>query len=180
MLYDDSRSNTNRFRVLSSYMHVQIYVLVLCDTCTDTCTHLQLAHAANMPPRLEGDDTFMITVGQPSVYTFTVTDENDNVMPMIEGGLPPNADLANDGSMYTLTWLLMSSDLIDFNQTIRITARDSLNASSLLVPQLQICACNSVGGNCTLEGLIDIVANPLILNCECSLGKLSSTIFFFK
>ena len=124
-----------------------------------------------MPPILEGSTTFMITVGQPSVYTFTVTDDSDDVMPMIEMGLPPNAELVNDGNTYTLTWLLMSSDLTDFNRTIRITARDSLNASSLLVPQIQICACNSEGGNCTLEGLIDIIANPLILNCECGLGK---------
>ena len=129
------------------------------------------AHTANTPPILEGSTMFVITVGRPSVYTFTVTDDSDNVMPMIEMGLPPNAELANDGNTYTLTWLLMSSDLIDFNRTIRITARDSLNASSLLVPQIQICACNSEGGNCTLDGLIDIIANPLILNCECGLGK---------
>ena len=124
-----------------------------------------------MPPQLEGNDAFMITVGQPSVYTFTIMDDSDSVVPMIEGGLPPNANLANDGNTYTLTWLLMSSDLTDFNRTIRIIARDSLSASSLLVPQLQICACNSMGGNCTLEGLVDIIANPLILNCECNQGK---------
>ena len=128
-------------------------------------------YAANLPPRLEGADTFMITIGQPSVYTFTVMDDGDDVMPMIEMGLPPNAELANNSNTYTLTWLLMSSDLIDFNRTIRITVRDSLNASSLLVPQIQICACDSEGGNCTLNGLIDIIANPLILNCECGPGK---------
>ena len=129
-----------------------------------------------MPPQLGGNDTFMITVGQPSTYTFTVMDDSDSVMPVIEGGLPANANLTNEGSMYTLTWFLMSSDLVNFNRTIRITARDSLNASSLLVPQLQVCACSSTGGNCTLDGLINIVANPLILTCQCGLGKLSSTI----
>ena len=103
-------------------------------------------------------------------------DDGDDVMPMIEMGLPPNAELVNDGNTFNLTWLLMSSDLIDFNRTIRITARDSLNASSLLVPQIQICACNSEGGNCTLDGLIDIIANPLILNCQCGLGKLYSLV----
>ena len=113
----------------------------------------------------------MITVGEPSAYMFTIMDDSDNVVPMIEGGLPPNANLTNNGNTYTLTWLLMSSDLTDFNRTIRIIARDSLNASSLLVPQLLICACNSAGGNCTLEGLIDVIANPLILNCECNLGR---------
>ena len=126
-----------------------------------------------MPPRLEGSDVFMVTVGQPSVYTFTVTDDSDVVVPVIEGGLPENANLTSEGNVYTLTWLLMSptSDLLNFNRTIRIIATDTLNATSLLVPQLQVCACNSEGGNCTLEGLIDIIANPLILNCECNLGK---------
>ena len=133
-----------------------------------------------MPPQLEGSNFFFITVGQPSVYTFTITDDSDNVMPVIEGGLPANANLTNEGSMYTLTWFLMSSDLVNFNQTIRITARDSLNASSLLVPQLRVCACSSTGGNCTLDGLIDIIANPLILTCQCSLGKLSSTKLFLS
>jgi hypothetical protein len=135
------------------------------------------AHTANTPPQFEGSTTFIITVGRPSIYTFTITDDSEDVMPMIERGLPPNANLTNDGNTYTLTWLLMSSDLIDFNRTIRITARDSLNASSLLVPQLQICACDSEGGNCTLEGLIDIIANPLTLNCECNLGKLLESIY---
>ena len=155
-----------------SYLSTSLtYTLWYIVTNTHTHTHTT-CNAANIPPRLEGNETFTITIGQPSVYVFTLMDDNDNVVqPMIEGGLPQNANLTRDGNMYTLTWLLMSADLVDFNRTIRITARDSLNASSLLVPQLQICACDSAGGNCTLEGLIDIVANPLILNCECSLGK---------
>ena len=57
---------------------------------------LTFAHAANTPPQFEGSTTFMITVGQPSAYTFTITDDSDNVVPMIEGGLPPNANLEND------------------------------------------------------------------------------------
>ena len=146
---------------------------------THIATH-NCVHAANMPPQLEGSSRLFITIGQPSAYTFTVTDDSDSVIPVIEGGLPANANLTKEGNEYTLTWLLMTSDLVNFNQTIRITARDSLNASALLVPQLQICACSSTGGNCTLEGLIDVVANPLILNCQCSLGKLSLTKLFIN
>ena len=133
-----------------------------------------------MPPQLEGSNIFFIMVGQPSVYTFSITDDSDNVMPVIEGELPANANLTKEGNMYTLTWLLMSSDLVNFNQTIRITARDLLNATSLLVPQLQVCGCSSMGGNCTLDGLIDIIANPLILTCQCGLGKLSSAKLFLS
>ena len=91
---------------------------------------------------------------------------------MVEGGLPDNATLHNDGSSYTLTWMLARSpqQLFDFNQTIQIIARDELNATSLIVPQIQICACGE-GGNCTSEGVLNASVNPLILDCECSEGQ---------
>ena len=91
---------------------------------------------------------------------------------MIENGLPENANLTNNGSgLYSIRWTFDASALPSFNRTLRIIARDDMNATTLLVPQLQLCACNQMGGNCTLEGLIDTVANPLTLNCECSLGE---------
>ena len=125
-----------------------------------------------MPPQLEGSMIFVVTVGQPSSYTFSVTDDSgESIMPIVQGGLPLGATLTQEGNnTYTLTWTLMLPDPFNFNRTIRITATDSQNASSLLVPQLQICACNSQGGNCTLDGLINIIADPLILNCECNSG----------
>lgn len=89
----------------------------------------------------------------------------------VEGGLPDSASVNNDGSSYTLTWTvgIPRDQLNDFNQTIQIIAKDELNATSLLAPQVHICGC-SEGGNCTSDGLLNTLANPLILDCECSQG----------
>lgn len=127
-------------------------------------------YTANIPPSLEGPQIFFINVGQESTYTFTVTDDRDKFTLTIENTLE-GAYVQNNGSLHTIRWLLSADDLPSFNQTIRIIARDDLNATSLLIPQLQICACNSQGGNCTLAGLIDIASNPLILNCQCTPGE---------
>ena len=132
---------------------------------------MTLSFLANNPPRFEGPQVFTINVGQDSYYTFTVTDDGEVTL-TIE---PEGTYLDKNGSLYTIRWFLAASDLPSFNQTIRVIARDDLNATSLLEPQLQICACSSQGGNCTLDGLIDVAANPLILNCQCSLGK-SNTV----
>lgn len=113
---------------------------------------------------------FFIDVDQKSTYTFNVMDDRDKAILTVEN-IPEGAYMEKNGSLYTIHWLLSADDFSRFNQTIRIIARDDLNATSLLVPQLQICACNRQGGNCTLEGLIDIAANPLILNCQCTLGE---------
>lgn len=93
---------------------------------------------------------------------------------MVEGGLPLNATLHNNGSSYILTWTFSSTfdQLSVFNQTIQIVGRDELNATSLLVPQIQLCACGE-GGNCTSEGLLDVSVNPLILDCDCSQGQFA-------
>ena len=119
---------------------------------------------------MDGPQIFFINVDQESTYTFNVMDDRDKAILMVEN-IPEGAYIENNGSVYTIHWLLSADDFPSFNQTIRIIARDDLNATSLLVPQLQTCACNRQGGNCTLEGLIDITANPLILNCECTLGE---------
>lgn len=107
-------------------------------------------------------------------YTFTVSDDHNNFTLMVEGGLPDNATLHNNGSYYILTWTFSNpiDQLSVFNNTIHIVAKDELNATSLLVPQIQICACGE-GGNCTSEGLLNASVNPLILNCECSEGQFA-------
>ena len=101
-------------------------------------------------------------------------DQNEATISIVND-LPNNAYLFNNGSgLYTLRWLidLPTADLPNFNRTLSIVATDNLNATTLLTPQIQICACDPQGGNCTLEGLIDVMSNPLTLNCECGLGEL--------
>lgn len=119
---------------------------------------------------MKGPDIFYITVERESHYIFSVTDDQDSFTLIVEGGLPENANMHNQGSTYMLTWTLMRFSS-DFNRTIRIVAKDGLNATALLVPQLQVCACGE-GGNCTVEGLLSSIENPLVMNCECNEGKL--------
>lgn len=130
---------------------------------------------------LVGPPVFFVSIGEESSYTFNATDDHGNFTLMVEGGLPSNATLRSTGDSYTLTWMFGTpvDELHNFNRTIRITARDSLNASSLLAPQLRICACGE-GGNCTTEGLLNISINPLILNCDCTPGKLVISAFLLR
>ena len=100
-----------------------------------------------------------------------MTDDHNNFTLIVEGGLPDNANLQVDGSLYTLTWTLSLPlhQINVFNKTMQIIAKDELNATALLAPQIHICACGE-GGNCTSEGLLNVSSNPLILNCDCSPG----------
>ena len=59
------------------------------------------------------------------------------------------------------------------NATVSFVAMDVMNASSLLDPQVLVCACQN-GGNCTLEGILDQDADPFIMNCVCTEGMRSS------
>ena len=129
---------------------------------------------ANNPPTLVGPSVFYVMIGEESLYTFNATDDSGDFTLMVEGGLPPNATIDSIDSSYTLTWTLRSTpnQLTDFNKTIQIIARDALNATSLLAPQIRICACGE-GGNCTTEGVLNISVNPLILNCDCTPGKFA-------
>lgn len=118
-----------------------------------------------------GHNNFFVTIGERSYYTFNVTDDHNNFTLAVEGGLPNNASLQIDGSLYTLTWTLSLpfDQISNFNKTIQIIAKDELNATALLSPQIQICTCGE-GGSCTSEGLLNVSTNPLILNCDCSPG----------
>lgn len=124
-----------------------------------------------------GHNIFFVTIGEQSYYTFNVTDDHNNFTLMVEGGLPNNASLQMGGSSYMLTWTLSLplNQISSFNKTIAIVAKDELNATALLNPQLRICACGG-GGSCTAEGLLNISTNPLILNCDCSPGQHFNTI----
>ena len=73
-------------------------------------------------------------------------------------------DLGN--GTYTFHWTLRDTrDLF-----LSIIASDSAGASSMLVPQLEVCGCMN-GGQCTLDGVLDAVAPVVILNCMCPEGK---------
>ena len=124
--------------------------------------------AVNNPPRMEGPQTFQVDIGQESVYIFNATDEGDSFTVNVIGGLPVNSalDPGPNGTVYTFTWTLMESD----NITVVFSATDSQNATYILTPQVQICRCEN-NGNCTLDGLLNLEQNPILMNCQCTEGK---------
>ena len=81
------------------------------------------------------------------------------------GGL---GTLMQEGESYSLT---VHENDTSLNATVSFIAMDMLNASSLLDPQVLVCACQN-GGNCTLEGIIGRDVDPLIMNCICTEGIL--------
>ena len=116
----------------------------------------------NLPPRLNGSAAFMVTTGQPSIYQF-IANDSDAFDLQVLGGL--SGSLTEEmGGMYTFTVNISTTS----NITVSFIATDTLNASTLLNPQVSICACQN--GNCTLEGVLNRDADPLIMNCICQEG----------
>ena len=116
----------------------------------------------------------MATVGEESVYTFTVSSDSQNINVIIlhegEETLPSGVQLNNpDGDSYTITWTPADSTSV-LNLTIVAVDPNLENISSFFNPVVQLCACEN-GGNCTTDGLLANDLNFIILNCECSQGN---------
>ena len=112
----------------------------------------------------------MATVGEESVYTFTVTSDSQNIIVIIlhegEETLPSGVQLNNsDGDSYTITWTPSDNTSV-LNLTIVATDQTFQNISSIFNPVVQLCACEN-GGNCTTDGLLDTDFRFVVLNCEC-------------
>ena len=116
-----------------------------------------------MPPRMNGSAVFMVNIGQPSTYQFSVSDSDSFVLNIV-GSLSGNLEVDSEAHTFTVNVDHMPTSTVSF------VAKDSLNASSLLDPQVLICACQNEG-NCTLEGVLNRDADPLIMNCICPEGK---------
>lgn len=78
-----------------------------------------------------------------------------------------NASLTNDTDAleYTFTWT--PTQII--SRPVVFVAIDNMGASSVYEPMVQFCECLN-GGECTLHGELDQLANPVDLNCICSAG----------
>ena len=118
----------------------------------------------NLPPRLNGSSLFEITTGQLNEYHF-VANDSDNFTLNVLGGLPGSLVKHGDGTQYTFSVNLASA----VNSTVSFYAADTLNATSLLNPHVHMCACQN--GNCTLDGVLNRDADPLIMNCICPEGE---------
>ena len=118
----------------------------------------------NFPPSLSGSNSFRVTVGSPSVYTFTAVD-TDGVAISIQGPGTDDHTLIPNGNSYTLTISVDAS----FDYEIMIVATDAVGAVSTLSPRVEICACRN-GGECTLDGLLGIDTNVVDMLCQCDPG----------
>ena len=120
--------------------------------------------SVNFPPAISGASRFRVNTGEESIYAFNVTD-SDNFTVSVMGETPFNASLETVGTVYTFRWVLASPD----NISVAFSAVDSLLARSVLNPQVEICACEN-SGTCTLDGILDLDADPIVMNCECPEG----------
>ena len=117
----------------------------------------------------------MATVGVASTYSFIVTG-SVNVSVVINGQstLPPNTNFTDDGYTFTLTWS-PANITEEFNLIIIATAEQS--ARSTFVPHVQLCGCLN-NGICTEDGVLNLEAPFVVLNCECPEGSLLKYTMF--
>lgn len=124
----------------------------------------------NFPPVIVGLSTFRVIVGEKVFYNFTVEDGEVSVL----GGLPPNSELEQYGgsiSIYSFSWTLQEP--VDL--PLIFIATNSMNAFSLLTPRVEVCACSN-GGTCTLDGILRVQNNSVVLSCECPEGNITCVL----
>ena len=102
-----------------------------------------------------------------SVYKFWVLDDGDDFSVGIVGDLPvPYELIEKSNGVFELQLTLQR--LADIS--LSLFAKDSLNASSVLSPRLEVCACAN-GGECSLKGLLSTDETTVIMNCICPPGR---------
>ena len=118
---------------------------------------------------------FLATVGIASTYSFTVNG-SVNVTVVINGQdtQPSNTGFTENGDSFTLTWTPTDINEV-FNLTIIATAEQ--NARSTFIPNVQLCGCLN-NGNCTEDGVLNLEAPFVVLNCECPAGSLLKYTMF--
>ena len=119
--------------------------------------------AVSFPPNITGPAVFLINTSVASVYYFTVNTINQFTISVI-GNLPGNLAKIG-GGLYSFSTNYSNIT----NATVTFLINDTLGSASMLAPQLQICACIN-GGTCTMDGILNVNQNPLLLNCQCSQG----------
>jgi len=132
-----------------------------------------LKFTVSFPPNINAPETFMATVGEESVYTFTVSSDSENITVILlhegEETLPSGVQLNNPGGDgYTITWTPVDNTAV-LNLTIVAMDLNMKNISSIFDPVVQLCACVN-GGDCTADGLLATDFSFMVLNCECPEG----------
>ena len=130
---------------------------------------------ANFPPNITGPGTFEIFLGRESVYNFTVSDEGDTFTLTVDVSAPDESLVVDEGNgMYSFHWSV--KDIA--NLSLTIIGTDSAGVSSQLIPQLLVCGCRN-GGECTLNGVLDLIAPVVVLACICPEGTMYIDYFYY-
>ena len=124
--------------------------------------------SANNPPNITGPATFMVRLNEESSLTITVTDTNLNSFTSTSGVAAGGSIVPDDTdpSLYTFTW----TPATIIQNPIVFLATDDLGASSQYEPIIEFCQCLN-GSMCTLEGVLNQLANPVDLECICATGE---------
>ena len=127
----------------------------------------------SFPPKINAPETFLATVGEESVYIFTVSSDSENINVIIlhkgEEILPSGIQLNNPvGEHYIVTWTPADNTSV-LLLTIVAANLNMNNIISFFNPIVQLCACEN-GGNCTTDGLPVNDFSFVLLNCECPEG----------
>lgn len=109
----------------------------------------------------------MVTLNQQSSSTITVMDTN------LMSFTIRNVDMENatlvednhDGIVHTFIFTWTPTAIIE--NPVVFMATDDMGASSEYQPRIEFCQCLN-GAECTLEGVLNQLANPVDLNCICS------------
>ena len=128
---------------------------------------------ANFPPQINGPERFEVIINQESVFIIDINDTNLASFSIVNGDVQ-GGNLTNNASdplSYIFTW----TPSAEVTSPIIFLAVDEGNASVSYEPTIEICPCLN-NGTCTTGGLLNLAANPVLLNCICSSGETISII----
>jgi hypothetical protein len=114
---------------------------------------------------LNQESSFAISVVDTGPVSFSITTGEEN------GGVLSRSD--SDNSLYVFTWTPTAVT----QEPVVFVATDDLDASSQYEPQIGFCQCLN-GGECTMQGLLDQMANPVDLNCLCASGNSNYSLVY--
>eukprot|EP00731_Ephydatia_muelleri_P005385 Em0002g1561a len=132
-----------------------------------SCIYDYIATGRQFPPALNGSNTFVVTIGVMSVYSFVVTDDSGlGTRVSIVGGIPRAGNLTNISNAFTFSWNPTTSEDV---YGLTFYATDSLGATGILRPKVYVCSCLN-GGNCIQEGMFNSTQNVTMMQCNCPAG----------
>ena len=128
---------------------------------------------ANFPPQIKGPLQFEVIINQESVLIIDINDTNLASFSIVNGDVQGGTltNNASDPLRYIFTW----TPSAEVTSPIIFLAVDEGNASASYEPTIQINPCLN-NGNSTTEGLSNLAANPVLLNCDCPSGETISII----